>query len=426
MTTVTAQSLPSASTVVRETLPNGITVLVYENFAAQSVVVTGSLHGGAIYEALSQPGLANLTASALMRGTRSRDFFAIHSALEDIGADVNVYAGSHRANFGGKSLAEDLSILIDVLADVLREPIFPTEQVERLRGEVLTGLQIRNLDTRYRAARLFSETLYPEGHPYRTPLHGTIESVSALKLDDLRAFHARQYAPNGMVVVIVGAVKADDALKIVRDRLGDWQNPNQPPVASVETPPSPAETRRAFTAVPGKSQSDLVVGTIGLSRTDPDYFAAMLANSVLGQFGMMGRVGASVREELGLAYYVYSQLDAGMGAGPWSVTAGVNPANVDLAIARITDEIRRLVETPVSADELSDNQSYFIGHLPLQLESNEGIATTLHSMELYNLGLDYLLEYPERIAALTAADLQRAAQRLLNPEALTIAVAGPA
>lgn len=426
MTAVTAQSLPSASTIVRETLPNGITVLIYENFAAQSVVMTGSLHGGAIYEAPHQSGLASLTTSALMRGTRTRDFFAIHSALEDIGADINLYAGAHRANFSGKSLAEDLPILINVLADVLREPVFPTEQVERLRGEVLTGLHIRNQDTRYRAARLFSEMLYPEGHPYRAPLRGTIESVSALQLDDLKAFHARQYAPNGMILAIVGAVKADEALKIVRDRLGDWHNPNQPPVATVETPPPPAEMLRAFTAVPGKTQSDLVVGTIGLSRTDPDYFAALLANSVLGQFGMMGRVGASVREELGLAYYVYSQLDAGIGAGPWSVTAGVNPANVDLAVARIIDEIRRLVEKPVSAEELADNQSYFIGHMPLQLETNEGIATTLHNIELYDLGLDYLLEYPNRISALTATDLQRAAQRLFNPDALAIAVAGPA
>jgi zinc protease len=140
---------------------------------------------------------------------------------------------------------------------------------------------------------------------------------------------------------------------------------------------------------------------------------------------MMGRVGASVREELGLAYYAYSQLAAGVGAGPWYVTAGVNPANVDLAVERIIAEIERLVDEPVSAEELSDNQSYFIGHLPLQLESSEGIAATLHSMELYHLGLDYLLEYPERISALTAADLQRVAQRLLNPKALVIAVAGP-
>jgi zinc protease len=425
MTTAAARALPSASTIVRETLPNGITVLVYENFAVQSVVIAGSLHAGAIYQAPAQHGLASLTASALMRGTRRRDFFAIHSALEDIGADIAFHANTHCAEFSGKSLAEDMPILIDVLADVLREPTFPEEQVERLRGEVLTGLHIRNQDTRYRAMRLFDETLYPEGHPRHAPTSGTIESVSALKLDDLKAFHARQYAPNGMIVTIVGAVSASDALQIVRDRFGDWRNPHQPPIAVMPTPPAPTEMRRAFTAVPGKTQSDLVVGTIGLSRTDPDYFAAMLANSVLGQFGMMGRVGASVREELGLAYYAYSQLAAGVGAGPWYVTAGVNPANVELAVERIIAEIERLVDAPVSAEELSDNQSYFIGHLPLQLESSEGIAATLHSMELYNLGLDYLLEYPERIAALTAADLQRVAQRLLNPKALVVAVAGP-
>jgi len=419
-------ALPHSGNIVRATLDNGVTILVYENFAAQSVVFTGSLRAGAAYDVPDKSGLSSLVASAVMRGTTKRDFLGIHAALEDIGADVSVYAGGQRANFGGKSLAEDLPTLIDVLADVLRQPTFPAAQVERLRGEVLTGLQIRQQDTRYRANRLFSETLYPEGHPYHYSSRGTVETVKALSLDDIAAFHAAHYGPDAMHIVIVGAVKAADAINIVRDAFADWRNPNQPSTPPVPEPATTAETRRASVALAGKTQSDIVMGTVGPSRYSPDYQAATLANSVMGQFGMMGRIGASVREDLGLAYYAYSAIEGGTGRGPWSISAGVNPKNVNLAIDRITDEVRRLVETPVTPDELSDNQSYYIGHLPLQLESNEGVAGTIHNMQVYDLGLDYLLHYRDIIAALTIDDLQLAARHYFNPDALVIAVAGPA
>jgi zinc protease len=139
---------------------------------------------------------------------------------------------------------------------------------------------------------------------------------------------------------------------------------------------------------------------------------------------MMGRIGAIVREELGLAYYVYSQLEGGLSRAPWSIVAGVNPANVDLAIERILDELRRFAEEPVSEEDLADNQSYLVGNLPLQLESNEGIAGTILNMEIYRLGLDYLLHYRDTIYALTRDDLFAATRHYLAPDRLVIAVAG--
>ena len=229
-----------------------------------------------------------------------------------------------------------------------------------------------------------------------------------------------------MIVVIVGAVKAADAIEIVRARFEDWTNPDQPHRAAAARCRAGARaTQRAVVALPGKTQSDLVLGVPGPSRFSPDYQAASLANSVLGQFGMMGRIGKSVREELGLAYYAYSQVEGGFGPAPWSVAAGVNPANVELAIDRIRDEIRRLVSEPVSEDDLADNQAYHVGHLPLQLESNEGIASSLRNIETYNLGLDYLVNYRDMIYSLTRADLLNAAKRYLNPDALVIGIAGP-
>jgi zinc protease len=294
------------------------------------------------------------------------------------------------------------------------------------QGKLTTGLKIRLQDTRYRANRLFHETLYPADHPYHYSIRGTIESVSALTVDELRAFHARTFGPAGMVIVIVGAVSATQAIDTVRAHFGDWHNPAQVPAAPIPDAPQVSTGQRTFTQVSGKTQSDLVIGLPGPSRLSPDYDAASIANSVLGQFGMMGRVGATVREELGLAYYVYSSMDAGIGRGAWSVTAGVNPKNVDLAAERIRDEIRRLTTEPISAQELADNQSYFIGRLPLQLESNEGLAGAILNMELYNLGLDYLLNYRARIQAVTAEAVLAAARRYLDADRLVMAVAGPA
>ncbi len=418
-------SIPGPNNITRVQLDNGIIVLVYENFAAQSVVIAGSLEAGSIYEKPAKSGTASMTAGALMRGTKNRDFDAIHSSLEDIGADLDVGAGTHTTGFSGKSLAEDLPVLVDILADVLRYPVFPAPQVERLRGEILTGLQYRQQDTRFRAGRAFRENLYPESHPYHYSSRGTLETLPGITIEDINAFHREHYGPKGMIITVVGAVKAADAIEIVKSKLGDWQNENQPPKAVLPAIQQVDETRQIAVNIPGKTQSDIVMGVLGPSRFEPDYRAATLVNSVLGQFGMMGRIGDEVREKRGLAYYAYSSIEGGMGPGAWSVSAGVNPVNVQQAIESIVGEIKRIIVEEVSDDDINENKSYFTGHLPLQLESNEGIAGSILNMEAYKLGLDNLQKYADEINALTKADLLKAIQKYWNPDAYVVAVAGP-
>ncbi len=418
-------TLPSAQNITRVVLDNGITILVYENFAAESVIISGSLQVGSAYEPAHKIGLSAMTAVALMRGTRTRDFTTIHEALEDVGADISVGGGWYRTNISGKSLAEDLPNVLDVLADVLRNPTFPETHIDRLRGETLTSLQIRSQDTRYRAGRAFYETLYPEGHPYHAPTRGTLESVPTLTALDLTAFHKGHYGGKNMIIVVVGAIKAADAVELIRARFGDWNNPDQPDqIAPAEVAPI-TESKRTVITLPGKSQADIVLGTLGPSRHAPDFTAAQLANSVLGQFGMMGRIGKSVREQGGLAYYAYSQVEGGLAPLPWHVVAGVNPENIDLAIQKITDEVRRMTEEAVSEDDLADNQAYFTGHLPLQLESNEGIGDTLHNMELYGRGLDYLVNYRDMIYSVTRDDILATARHYLNADRLVMGIATP-
>ena len=418
-------SIPNAGNITRAQLDNGITLLVYENPAVLSVNVMGSLQAGGIYETPRQSGLASLVAGALMTGTRGRDFDAIHGALEDAGADLGFRGHMHKLGFSGKALAEDLGLLLEGASDCLRNPVFPAGHVERLRGERLTWLQYSNFDTRYRAAKAMREALYPETHPYHYGTYGDEASIADIALDDLKNFHAEHFGPAGMILVIVGAVDAADAIGLAADAFGDWLNPEQPAIRQAHEPEQATADLRSSVSVPGKTQSDISMGIVGPARKAGDYLAAQLANSVLGEFGMMGRIGKSVREEKGLAYYAYSRLGGGHGPDPWTISAGVNPENVELAIASIMEEIERLTTEAVTDEDLADNQSYFTGRMPLRLESNEGISSNIHSMESFNLGLDYLANYDDMIYRITTADLLRAARNYLRPERMVVAVAGP-
>lgn len=416
--------LPNSQTVVRRTLDNGITVLVYENPHVHSVVVAGSLMAGGIYVSPEKSGLASMVASSLMLSTQTRDFDTINSSLEDIGADLHFNAGGHKVGFSGKALAEDLPLLIDILSDALRNPTFPADHVERRQGEALTWLQYQEQDTRWQSAHAFRGLLYPTNHPYHYSVRGTLKTVPHLTAVDLQEYHRTHYAPDGMVIVIVGAINADSAIGLVENHLGDWRNDQRPPAPDFPSLDIRTEMIRKDVVLPDKAQNDILIGTVGPSRYAPDYQAANLANSILGQFGMMGRIGMVIREEAGLAYYAYSRIEGGYGPGAWLISAGVDPHDVEETIDMAITEIQRIVTEVVSDEDLTDNQAYFSGRLPLQLESSEGIAGTLLTIENFDLGLDYLLTYRDMIYSLTKDDLLEATQNYLTPDALVITTAG--
>jgi zinc protease len=274
-------------------------------------------------------------------------------------------------------------------------------------------------------ARLtFDELLFPD-HPYGRSVQGYEDTVAGLTRDDLVSHYKTGYSPEGMVITIVGAVSANEIIEKAEKALGAWQPPESAPDRSVPMAVELLEKRQQSVAIEGKTQSDVMLGWPGLARNDPDFVKARLTNTVLGVFGMMGRLGTSVRVEQGLAYYVYSRLEAGLGAGPWLAHAGVNPANVAQAIDGILHEVRRLRDEPVPADELADSQSYLTGIMPLQLETNEGVASVILDMERYELGLDYLEHYADLVNAVTVSDLQQMAQTYLDPEHYVLALAGP-
>lgn len=420
----TAPSLPGPETITRRVLANGITVLAYENFTSPSVVVDADVRAGALWESRAQAGLAGFAAAALMRGTEAHSFNEIYDAIESAGASLSVSGGTHTSGFYGKSLAEDLPLIMELAADALRRPTFPEDQVERLRNELLTRMAMRASNTRARAEEAFFTAAYPN-HPYAIDEDGYPETITPLTRADLVSYHQRHFGPQGMIVTVVGAIKAEAAVEQVERWFGDWRNPAQPPAPELPPVAAPQGVQVQRAVVAGKSQSDLVLGGPGPARRHPQFLAARMANNILGVFGMGGHIGEQVREKAGMAYYAASSLDGGHGPGPWRAYAGVNPKNVDRAVELIVKEIRKFVTRKVTPEALDDNQANFLGRLPFSLETNEGLAGNVSAMELYDLGLDYLQRYAERIKAITRDDIQAVARAYLSPDNYVLAVAGP-
>ena len=417
-------SLPGPEDIFRTALSNGIVLLARANFNSLSVSVSGYLPAGSIFESDDKLGLADFVSSCLMRGTRTRSFDSIYNELESVGASLGFDSNVHNVNFGGRSLVEDFPLLLTLLSEALRTPTFPKKEMETLRTHMLTSLLLREQNTSDMAALAFDRILF-EGHPYSRPTDGYIQTVRSITREDMFEFHSRHFGPKGMVVAVVGAVEPQKAAEMLEKALGGWQVPGQAPPPAMPNPKPIRTTVRRHHSMPDKFQSDLVMGTLGPSRKDPEYFAASLGNSILGQFGMMGRIGDAVREKSGLAYYASSSLNSGAGPGSWEVSAGVNPANLDKAIELIQKELRRFVKNGVTAEELAENQANYVGRLPLSLESNGGVAGALLNIERFDLGLDYYQRYEEIVRKVTRADILETARKYIEPERLVVSTAGP-
>lgn len=425
----------SSATVDRSVLPNGITLLVYSNPSSPSVAIAGSYAAGSVLESEDDAGLASLSADALIRGTETRSFLAFSQELDEVGASLAFGASVERAGLHGRALAENLDVLLRLAGDALRNPTFPDEEVERLRGQVLAGIAQVEDNPGALAERRFHELMFGRGNPFGRAEEGYRHTVSGLTPQALRDFHAGSYSPAALTLTVVGAVQPLAVRDLVERYLGDWQAP-----ADAMTPElwravvesfDAAERSDAATplredlSLAGKTQTEFLLGWIGIRRADPTYYATMIANFILGQLGLGGRIGANVRDKQGLAYHASSHVEASLVRLPWSVQAGVNPSNVERAVASSLDEIRGLCDAPPSDEELRLTKQAMVGSLPLRLERNDGIAQMLLTIERYDLGLDYLAEYPDLVNGVTASDVQAATGAVLSSPGHTLVTAGP-
>lgn len=415
--------LPGEDTINRVVLPNGIIVLTKSDFNSPSVVISGYLNSGSIHDPEEKLGLSLFTSYALMRGSVLHRYRRIYNDLETAGATLGFSSSIQSTSFGGKSLVEDLPLLLRTLSEAIRWPIFPPVQLKILLSQIITGLQIREQDTAERASLKFDEVLFPN-HPYGRSEEGSIETLSRIKRSDLVKFHQQFYGPSGMVITIVGAIEHQKAVDLVYRTLGDWENPIWVPPPIIPEVPNKKFFYDEKISIPGKFQTDIIMGSYGPQRTSKEFLVASLGNNILGHFGMMGRIGEAVREKSGLAYYASTALNAWQSAGTWEITAGVNPNNIAKTIEIIQKEVFRFVSEPVSDEELADSKSNLIGLIPLSIESNAGVANAIIRMERYKLGLNYLREYPSMISGISKEQILQVSQKYLDPNHLVIISAG--
>lgn len=411
--------------IQRTRLPNGIVVLGHERAATPAVVVRASIQAGAMYDPPGKEGLAYFTARLMQRGTSHHTFLQISELTDRVGASLNVDGQEHSIQVSARCLREDLGMLISLLAEVVREPIFPPQEMEKLRGEILARLREQQDDTRVVSERHFRELAYPADHPYHHWIMGNEASVASFTRDDLAGFHGRYVQPNRLSLTFAGGVGFDEFVSKVNQAFNGWSaiGPSAPVSIPDAAPPSTL-IRRDY-AVAGKTQTDIALGRPALRRSNPDFYALSMADLILGGLGLFGRLGTVVRDQQGLAYYVYSEVDAAIGPAPWQVRAGVNPVNVERAIESILAEVNRIRTQTVGEDELADGKSYLTGVLPLSLETNGGVARILQNIETYDLGLDYLDRYPGIVNSLTLDQVRDAAARYFSTDQIVVVTAGP-
>ena len=408
----------------RATLRNGLAVVLRENHANPTVAVQGVVRAGAIFDPPGRSGLAAFVAAMLDRGTTRRSALEQASTIEEAGAHLSFEGNTETVRFDGTALIEDLPMVLDVLADALRNPAFPPDQAEKARDELLNEVRRAADSTGSTAARAANRLLFPETHPYHWPSYGTEPTLRAIAREELGAFHARHYGPQATVLVLVGDVTPETTLPLVERAFGDWTSLAAPPPFAVPPAAAPAAPLRSVIHMKGRSQTDVVWAVPGFARTAPDYHAAMIMNYVFGGGSLSSRLMDHLRDREGLVYGVYSMLTPGIGAGPIQVRAGTNPVNVERAVAAIAEQVGRMHEDGPTEEELQEAKDYLTGVFPVRLESNAGVAGQLVAAELYGLGLDYLERYTGLIRGVTLEDVRAAARKYLTPDRYALAIAG--
>lgn len=409
----------------RTVLPNGLTLIVRRNAANPTISLQGLVRAGGIFDPPAKSGLAGFVAAMLDQGTAKRNALQIAEAVENVGAHLGFDGGAETASFSATMLSPDLPAVLDVVADALRNPSFPADKIEKIRTELVSQYQIAENSTASVAARRANQLLYPVGHPFHSYPLGTDSTLSGITREDLAAFHARHYGPNNTIIVLVGDVDPKRATDLIRAAFGGWAKLDPVPPFQVPKADPPGEALRQSVPIAGKSQTDVVYAVPGVERTAKDYDAAMMMSYILGGGSLSSRLMTSLRDQQGLVYGVYSSLAAGIGAGPFSIRAGTNPANVDRAVSSILEEVSRMAEGGPTETELEDAKDYLTGVFPVRLETNSGVASQLLSAELYGLGLDYIERYASIVRGVTRDATAAAARAYLRTKSgYALVVAG--
>ena len=398
---------------VRTVLPNGLTILVQEQHALpilqlHAVVKTGSAHDPA-----GKAGLANLVASLLDEGTASRSAKQIAEQIEFVGGSLTSRATEDFTTVSARVLKKDAELGFELLSDIMLHPAFPEPDLERVRGLILGEIESEKDEPAQVAAKAFDQLVF-DGHPYRWPHNGTEETVPKLTRADVQQFFSHEYLPNQTILVVVGDITAEQAKAQIVKRFGAWKRAD--PRARPSAAPRPLEKPAVRLIEKDLTQATIVLGHLGISRLNPDFYAVTVMNYILGAGGFSSRLMDSIRDNQGLAYGVTSQFEARMMPGAFMVSLQTRNEAANQAIAAVLKEIHGMREGPVTDQELADAKAYLVGSFPLRLDTIGKLAEVLGLVELYGLGLDYFTQYPKLIEQVTKEDVLRVAKQYLYPD----------
>jgi len=411
--------------VHRSALANGLRLAVVPIPDLRSTSVLLAVEAGQWFEPAGRPGIARLVAQTMLRGTTRRDAATWAGALDALGAVARLDVGAHAAVFSAQCLGDDLGELLALIAEAVRTPALADAEIEFVRGQTLAHLEKDERDTRAVSDRAWRPLVYPEGHPFHAPPIGDGGVVRSATPDEIRSYHKGAIAPDGAVLVIAGGTTAEAAAAAVRDAFGDWPKRSQPRDARYPAV-TLATTKRSIQLVPDKTQSDVIIGWPGLARNDPRFVAARVTNMIYAADTFASRAGNVIRDQLGLAYYVFSGIGASRGQSPWIVRMGVNPQNVRRAIEVALDELRKVTIGQIADDDLALAKDKLVGELDVALESPAGVAAMVLEAEMFELGDDHFERYPRELRAVTKEQVVETARAFLPPDRYALAVAGPA
>lgn len=406
--------------VTRVTLGNGVRVVLMEYHRAPTLTVNAQFPGGSATDTPAKAGIADLAADLLRKGTETRSAQQIASAIDFLGGSLGAGAGEDRISVGLGVLSKDTDAGLDLFADVIRHPTFPDEELERERKLSIDGLESIGEDPGAVARRVARETVYA-GHPYG--LEPTITSLKAITRADLVDYYKHYVVPDRMILVAVGDFKTADMLAKLKARFGDWPKANTAPPAIPPVRPGPR--RLVLIDKPDATQTQVRWTRTGFPRKSPDYFAAQLADAILGG-GFTSRLIDEIRVNRSLTYGIGSGFSELLSGGTFGVSTFTKIETTRALIDATTAVLKRTATQGLTTVELQKVKGYLAGMYAISMQTPEALAGQLGEIAFYGLPADYLQTYLPRLRAVTLAQANRIARAYFPPEKLSLVLVAPA
>jgi zinc protease len=429
-------------TIARSRLDNGLTVLHTRRGALPLVTVRAVLDAGGAAERPGEEGLAWLTAHALEGGTARRSGQQLAWELERLGAQLETWTTWDGLQVGLTTRADRLTAALALLAEILREPAFPDDEVERLRGEQLAEIMRRSTEPRSLADDAVARCIFAADEPYARPLIGTPERVASFTRDDVAAYHHRCFVPAAAGIIIVGAVAEDAALREAESVFGDWSAATAGAAGATGATGAASAADSAGASDAGGDalarndattvyvvdrasavQSELRIGHVGVPRHHPQYYALLVLNTLVGG-AFTSRLNLSLREKHGFTYGVRSAFSFRRGAGPFVIQTAVASDVTARAVAETLRELHAVRDGSIDADEVAAARDYLAGTLPLSMQTTEQIAARVADVYTYDLSADYFDNFADRVGAVSLDDVRAAARAHLHLDRLAVVVVG--